>query len=100
MQFFEQYDFFNFRIFDMNFNMIFDNNFLKDHWLREVPLRHTHDKTTFNCSASRLSLNLICRSRNCSSIAGFSFGCATRMGTTAADPDVSPGAPASVTPIL
>ena len=43
MQFFEQYDFFNFRIFDMNFNMIFDNNFLKDHWLREVPLRHTHD---------------------------------------------------------
>lgn len=43
MQFFDQYDFFDFRIFDMNFNIIFDNNFLKDHWIREIPLRHAHD---------------------------------------------------------
>ncbi len=43
MQFFEQYDFFNFRIFDMNFNMIFNNDFLKDYLWKKVPLRHSHD---------------------------------------------------------
>ena len=44
MRFFENYDFFHFQLFNMNFTMIFDHNFTEDCWLKELPTHpHAHE---------------------------------------------------------
>ena len=44
MQFFDQYDFFNFKLFNMNFNMIFDQHFTMDCWIKaDAPHPHAHE---------------------------------------------------------
>ena len=44
MKFFENYDFFNFQLFNINFTMILDKNFMEDCWLKVLPSHpHAHE---------------------------------------------------------
>ena len=42
MHFFESYNTFSFHLFNMNFNMIFEENFTKERWMKPFPAMHYH----------------------------------------------------------
>lgn len=42
MHYFEHYNTFSFHLFNMNFNMIFNENFMKEQWLKPYPTPHYH----------------------------------------------------------
>lgn len=42
MQYFEHYTTFSFHLFNMSFNMVLNDNFMKERWLKPYPMPHYH----------------------------------------------------------